>query len=228
VLFRSDELSEIIAEEEVEKSFFDTDEDDNSIAMSDTEMSGFPEEEEKSFFDKEDDESITLSPDELGEMADSDSYQEENDGMSDDELSEIMGDEEMSASSLYDEEEESDELSKDDELESHETEDDEPITLSNDELGNILDSEDSVPTEYEPEEDISLSGEELNNILDSGEEESEVGEKFSFTTVNKEDVKKLMSYIDELMGSMPEEFVQEFAKSEYFELYKKVMDELDI
>jgi pilus assembly protein FimV len=91
-----------------------------------------------------------------------------------------------------------------------------------------IDESDSVlqPEAQEVEDDdIALSSDEINKILDS-QDESDAG--FAFSTVNKDDVKRLMTYIDELMGSMPEEFVQEFAKSEYFELYKKVMDELDI
>ena len=207
-----EELNEITAEEEVEKSFFD-EEDDETVGLSEEELSEIQaeEEEEKSFFDshEEDEGPIALSSNELENIVNDVTFFDESEGMNEEELSEIIGDEEMTADSLYDDEE------------AEPLEEEETITLSGDELGNILDSESTDEDEYEYnsnnfeiEEDVSQEDTETSG--------------FTFSTVNKEDVKKLMSYIDELMGSMPEEFVQEFAKSEYFELYKKVMDELDI
>ena len=119
-------------------------------------------------------------------------------------------------------------------------EEDESIALSEDELGNIVGEEEPVVSEDE-DESITLSEDELGNIVgeeeplpDYGlyetlqEEDFSTEEHFQFQSVTKKDLQKLMSFLDEKLGSMPEEFVEEFAKSEYFELYKKIMNELDL
>jgi hypothetical protein len=43
-----------------------------------------------------------------------------------------------------------------------------------------------------------------------------------------EDLKKLLSYLDRLLESLPEEKIDAFAKSEYFELYRKVFEFFDL
>lgn len=93
-------------------------------------------------------------------------------------------------------------------------EEDESIALSEDELGNIVGEEEPLP-DYGLYETLQ-------------EEDFSTEEHFQFQSVTKKDLQKLMSFLDEKLGSMPEEFVEEFAKSEYFELYKKIMNELDL
>jgi hypothetical protein len=44
----------------------------------------------------------------------------------------------------------------------------------------------------------------------------------------KRDLKSVLSYMDQLLESLPEEKIEEFAKSEYFDTYKKVFEELGI
>ena len=44
----------------------------------------------------------------------------------------------------------------------------------------------------------------------------------------KEEIKSVLTYMDQLLESLPEEKIEEFAKSEYFETYKKLFDELGI
>ena len=44
----------------------------------------------------------------------------------------------------------------------------------------------------------------------------------------KDDVKTVLSYMDQLLESLPEEKIEEFARSEYFEVYKKLFEELGI
>lgn len=39
-----------------------------------------------------------------------------------------------------------------------------------------------------------------------------------------EDIKKLLSYLDRLLESLPEEKIDEFARSEYFDLYRKIFE----
>jgi hypothetical protein len=43
-----------------------------------------------------------------------------------------------------------------------------------------------------------------------------------------EDVKRLLAYLDRLLESLPEDKVDEFARSEYFDLYRKVFEYFDL
>lgn len=42
------------------------------------------------------------------------------------------------------------------------------------------------------------------------------------------DRKKVLGYLDNLLGNLPDEVIREFSKSQYFELYKKMMKELEL
>ena len=44
----------------------------------------------------------------------------------------------------------------------------------------------------------------------------------------KEDIKSVLSYMDQLLDSLPEEKIAEFARSEHFELYKKLFTEFGL
>ena len=44
----------------------------------------------------------------------------------------------------------------------------------------------------------------------------------------KEEIKTVLTYMDQLLESLPEEKIEEFAKSEYFETYKKLFEDLGI
>jgi hypothetical protein len=44
----------------------------------------------------------------------------------------------------------------------------------------------------------------------------------------KNELKTVLSYMDQLLESLPEEKIEEFAKSEYFETYKKLFEELGL
>lgn len=46
--------------------------------------------------------------------------------------------------------------------------------------------------------------------------------------VNRDELKKMITYLDRLFDQLPENAVREFSHSEYFDLYKKIMDELGI
>jgi len=49
-----------------------------------------------------------------------------------------------------------------------------------------------------------------------------------FSSSLKEELKIVLSYMDQLLESLPEEKIEEFAKSEYFETYKKLFEELGL
>jgi hypothetical protein len=44
----------------------------------------------------------------------------------------------------------------------------------------------------------------------------------------KNELKTVLSYMDQLLESLPEEKIEEFAKSEYFDTYKKLFKELGL
>jgi hypothetical protein len=44
----------------------------------------------------------------------------------------------------------------------------------------------------------------------------------------KSEIKSVLSYMDQLLESLPEEKIQEFANSEHFEVYKRLFDELGL
>ena len=44
----------------------------------------------------------------------------------------------------------------------------------------------------------------------------------------REEIREILTYMDQLLESLPEDKIQEFARSEYFEVYKKIFEELGI
>ena len=74
------------------------------------------------------------------------------------------------------------------------------------------------------EDEIEEIGEaELPPVEPSGEE--------SFTEIPpnlKSELKSVLSYMDQLLEALPEDKIQEFARSEHFEVYKKLFEELEL
>jgi hypothetical protein len=44
----------------------------------------------------------------------------------------------------------------------------------------------------------------------------------------KHDVKSVLLYLDQLLASLPEEKIEEFASSEYYDTYKRLFDDLGL
>ncbi|MEI1278675.1 hypothetical protein V6Z05_10140 [Leptospira venezuelensis] len=157
---------------------------------------------------------------------------------------------------------------------------DEPITLSNDELGNLLsdetpqevDSEDldsllSSPPDANDlnalgsfEDDIQISGldfageeivptieklapePELNFILDEYADEDELSPLEEIRQAGgvaeepetgeaiptQDEMKRILLYLDELLGNLPDDMIRDFSRSDYFELYKKLMKQIGV
>jgi hypothetical protein len=76
-------------------------------------------------------------------------------------------------------------------------------------------------------DDGQLSPLEELRAMPKEEEESSVS-KDSPETLSKDEMKKMMNYLDNLLGNLPEDMIQEFSKSSYFELYKKLMSDIGI
>ncbi|MCX7026258.1 MAG: hypothetical protein NT061_01940 [Spirochaetes bacterium] len=50
----------------------------------------------------------------------------------------------------------------------------------------------------------------------------------NFDIAVQDDIKRLLAYLDRLLESLPEDKVDEFARSEYFDLYRKVFEHFDL
>ena len=209
-----------------------------------------------SFFENsnEEDESIALSPDELGNITAEEDFEVENiePSIASDEgnfdLSEATDEFEMeSPQNLFEEETVEDEeiaLSGDELnnlLESGEIEtEDAPSNdnqveevAANTDYSNPIDSGMVIgDDDFIIDDNSSLSDLGDFNIDDTPDIEqhdySDEIESFQFGAVKKEELKKVISYMDELLGSLPDSYIKEFASSEYFELYKKIMNELEL
>jgi hypothetical protein len=81
--------------------------------------------------------------------------------------------------------------------------------------------EEATPVE-EPGEAVAM---DVTEELDSGitpETEEAVPDKL------KQDVKSVLLYLDQLLASLPEEKIEEFASSEYYDTYKKLFEDLGL
>jgi hypothetical protein len=80
-----------------------------------------------------------------------------------------------------------------------------------------------MPEGFTVESDEDLGGNE------PGSEDSGGFDETSAIPVNlKQELKTVLSYMDQLLESLPEEKIEEFAKSEYFDTYKKLFEELGL
>ncbi|KPJ83033.1 MAG: hypothetical protein AMS17_18215, partial [Spirochaetes bacterium DG_61] len=92
----------------------------------------------------------------------------------------------------------------------------------------------------ESEEVVTVSGEELEGMSDEeslpepGELDKEVtaaetgGENITIDQTLYNDITVILKYMDNLLGELPEEKIEEFAKSKYFSLYKEVFEKLNL
>ncbi|AXR69896.1 hypothetical protein [Leptospira mayottensis] len=76
------------------------------------------------------------------------------------------------------------------------------------------------------EEEKSSPIEELRKTPD--QEETSTKEGVSGETPSKEEMKRIMTYLDELLGNLPDDLIREFSRSDYFELYKKLMKQIGV
>ena len=115
----------------------------------------------------------------------------------------------------------------------------ENILAENDTIEDVATTESDIITEeeiVEPETDedniVQDNIEEPN--LSAEEEITQVVEKpvatntTSPTSKIQDDIKSVLVYMDQLLENLPEEKIEEFAKSEHFDTYKKLFSELGI
>ncbi|MDR2608288.1 MAG: hypothetical protein LBC57_07835 [Treponema sp.] len=102
-------------------------------------------------------------------------------------------------------------------------EDDTSFAVESDDVAVDEISFDTEAANPEADEDLSF-GEETESEMEA--EDAETGEKVPGGI--KEELKTVLSYMDQLLESLPEEKIEEFARSEYFDTYKKLFKELGL
>ncbi len=93
----------------------------------------------------------------------------------------------------------------------------------------------AVPSDEPDTIAVSASVEDSIPVIDEGFEEPSVEPAVpestgvaSLPVDLKDEIKSVLSYMDQLLESLPEEKIEEFARSEHFEVYKKLFEELGI
>jgi hypothetical protein len=77
------------------------------------------------------------------------------------------------------------------------------------------------------DEDLSLDELDKEDSL-TAKAEKVNGKDNGFSSEMRDEVKKVLAYMDHLLESLPEEKIEEFAKSEHFDTYKKLFKELGL
>lgn len=108
-----------------------------------------------------------------------------------------------------------------DEIPLHTNNEEQLSLLHPDELKTQLDDSLFVDDQQEPTETVEAPQSEDTEII-SNETEPDVSNKL------KTDIKTVLLYLDQLLAALPEEKIEEFAQSEYYDTYKKLFEELGI
>uniref|UniRef100_A0A7C3I6M2 Uncharacterized protein n=1 Tax=Gracilinema caldarium TaxID=215591 RepID=A0A7C3I6M2_9SPIR len=99
--------------------------------------------------------------------------------------------------------------------------------------GFVVEPEEAEPIEQSQapaEEEMLEEVPEAEEIVQLEQKESATysQEKTAVSPDLTQEIKAVLSYMDQLLESLPEEKIEEFAKSEYFETYKKLFEELGL
>ncbi len=127
-----------------------------------------------------------------------------------------------------------------------EEEDEGPIALSADELDGIaadahevtpeapmvgLSPLDGSPAEPSLADQTDKPATVFEEDLDAAtliHEDSQAAAPAAAPAPDTEELKSVMSYLDNLLGELPDDVIEKFAQSEYFKLYQKIMDKLGL
>ncbi len=82
----------------------------------------------------------------------------------------------------------------------------------------------------EEDQDLPVHPEDsfTNELNDKVEEIRDAALKGNIPDELKDEIKDILLYMDQLLESLPDDKIQEFARSEHFEVYKKIFEELGI
>ncbi|MBQ7611868.1 MAG: hypothetical protein IJU92_02215 [Spirochaetaceae bacterium] len=111
----------------------------------------------------------------------------------------------------------------------------EPILTTDEKTNFDTDDLDTIVEDI-PLADLDVTGLDERTASTAEQKISTVSDELSHSNTSatvlpidmKEEIKSVLTYMDQLLESLPEEKIEEFAKSEYFETYKKLFDELGI
>lgn len=266
-------------DESLEESSFEESDEEEPITLSMDELSAITGDAEEDFISTPSEPSEDFSelpePDETVDfeeftLGDSDitaedtshlsetKEEEENLTLSDEELGNILGAESELPEDLYDADDEITLLPEDEE--------DEAIALSSDELSDIIGElppgedldemgqvieEEAIPPKSPSLEPSSISDDDVIDLDEYAEEgalspieemrsspaekeapvepeASSEEQEDSGSELSPEEKKKVFSYLDNLLGNLPDDMIREFSKSNYFDLYKKMMKEIGL
>ncbi|TVR90444.1 MAG: hypothetical protein EA428_08455 [Spirochaetaceae bacterium] len=113
-----------------------------------------------------------------------------------------------------------DEFEIDDELDL----DEDTLELEDDELGEIEISAEELEDDELGE--TATTAHSLTNTMAAAQEAAENDTELSEDL--REEIRAVLRYMDQLLESLPEDKIQEFASSEHFEVYKKLFEELGL
>jgi hypothetical protein len=90
--------------------------------------------------------------------------------------------------------------------------------------------DDALDDSLKEEEPFAPAGEELEEatVEKIPEKDTPVSEPESIPQYIKQELKTVLSYMDHLLESLPDEKIEEFARSDYFDTYKKLFKELGL
>ena len=105
--------------------------------------------------------------------------------------------------------------------------------ISEEPTGKVFNQwETSIDTEPAVSEDEVIESDtteaEVDTVSESEVEKAESSSASSIPEDMKEEIKAVLSYMDQLLENLPEEKIEEFAKSEQFVTYKKLFKELGL
>lgn len=125
-----------------------------------------------------------------------------------------------------------------------EDDEDESISLTTNELDTILQDTDIAETktleDASPKTEASQEVEELSPLETASEEEINVEDVDAAAVsapsspasikgdIDKDQLKTVLKYLDGLLDDLPEDKIKEFAESEYYDLYNKLLDSLGV
>ena len=88
----------------------------------------------------------------------------------------------------------------------------------------------TVPGLHELQPELSVDGSlgDQQESTDEAKNRIQLSEELSSQELDKGEIKKMLSYLDDLLGELPDDVIKKFSQSEYFSLYKKVIQQLGI
>lgn len=196
------------------------------------------------FFDSDEDEPIALSPDELDGIAAT--AETEDAPPTPPQLADLPPEENADAdAALMDDRYADVDHMEDSAPAAAEAEDDGPIALSSDELdGIVADSREVTPEAPMMPLSPLDTGRDEPSLADNADKPATVFEEDleAATLIHEdetttaaatpppetEELKSVMSYLDNLLGELPDDVIEKFAQSEYFKMYQKIMDKLGL